>query len=135
MPYKEAVWQSLSTAKAITLRGDAIDATMHLATALLLPTVVAWLDKTTKLPRLWLPTATPVIAGETSWPLDASQKRKLGKVLRLRRGDALRVFDSSIGEWVASYEDDCVVAKERTRAPATATPLELFFAPIKKKRT
>ena len=41
-------------------------------------------DKATKLPRLWLPTAAPVIAGETAWPLDAAQRRKLGKVLRLR---------------------------------------------------
>ena len=108
---------------------------MHLTTAILLQTVAAWQDKATKLPRLWLPTAAPVIAGETAWPLDAAQRRKLGKVLRLRRGDALRVFDSGMGEWLASYEDDCVIAKEKTRAPATATPLELFFAPIKKKRT
>ena len=138
LPYKEAVWQSLSAAKAIILGEhhalDAVDATMHLITAILLQTVVAWQDKATKLPRLWLPTATPVIAGETAWPLDASQKRKLGKVLRLRRGDALRVFDSGMGEWVASYEDDCVVAKEQTREATPATPLELFFAPIKKKR-
>jgi len=108
---------------------------MRLTTALLLQTVAAWQDKATKLPRLWLPTTAPVIAGETSWPLDASQKRKLGKVLRLRRGDALRVFDSSIGEWVASYEDDRVVAKEQTREATSPIPLELFFAPIKKKRT
>ena len=110
---------------------------MHLTTALLLQTVVAWgpQDKATKLPRLWLPTAAPVIAGETAWPLDAAQRRKLGKVLRLRRGDELRVFDGSIGEWLASFEDDCVIAKERTRDPTPATPLELFFAPIKKKRT
>ncbi len=110
---------------------------MHLTTAILLQTVVAWgpQDKATKLPRLWLPTTTPVIAGETSWPLDAAQRRKLGKVLRLRRGDELRVFDGSIGEWLASFEDDRVVAREQTREAATATPLELFFAPIKKKRT
>ena len=92
-------------------------------------------DKATKLPRLWLPTATPVIAGETAWPLDAAQRRKLGKVLRLRRGDELRVFDGGMGEWLASYEDDCVIAKEQTREATTAPPLELFFAPIKKKRT
>ena len=113
---------------------NAVDATMHLTTAILLQTVVAWQDKATKLPRLWLPTTAPVTAGATAWPLDASQKRKLGKVLRLRRGDALRVFDSGMGEWLASYEDDRVVAKEQTRAPAPSTPLELFFAPIKKKR-
>ena len=131
--------------KAITLgeqspterSGDAIDATMHLTTAILLHTAAAWgpRDKATKLPRLWLPTAAPVIAGETTWPLDAAQRRKLGKVLRLRRGDELRVFDRGMGEWLASYEDDCVVARERTREPTPATPLELFFAPIKKKRT
>ena len=109
---------------------------MHLTTALLLQTVVAWgPDKATKLPRLWLPTTTPVIAGETSWPLDAAQRRKLGKVLRLRRGDELRVFDSSMGEWLATYEDDRVLAKEQTRQATPTTPLELFFAPIKKKRT
>ncbi len=111
---------------------------MHLTiTAILLQTVIAWgpQDKATKLPRLWLPTATPVIAGETAWPLDAAQRRKLGKVLRLRRGDELRVFDGGMGEWLASYEEDCVIAKERTREAATATPLELFLAPIKKKRT
>ena len=110
---------------------------MHLTTALLLQTVVAWApqDKATKLPRLWLPSQTPVVPDETAWPLDAAQRRKLGKVLRLRRGDELRVFDGGMGEWLASFEDDCVVAREQTRAPTTATPLELFFAPIKKKRT
>ena len=46
----------------------------------------------------------------------------------------MRVFDSGMGEWVASYEDDCVVAKEQTREATPATPLELFFVPIKKKR-
>ena len=108
-----------------------------LIAAILLPTALSWgpQDKATKLPRLWLPTAAPIVPGETAWALDAAQRRKLGKVLRLRRGDELRVFDSSIGEWVASYEDDRVVAREQTRAPTTATPLELFFAPIKKKRT
>ena len=80
------------------------------------------------------PVAAAILASGGS-PLDAAQRRKLGKVLRLRRGDALRVFDGGMGEWLASYEEDCVIAKERTRAPATATPLELFFAPIKKKRT
>ena len=44
-------------------------------------------------------------------------------------------YRKGMGEWLASFEDDRVVAKERTRAPTTATPLELFFAPIKKKRT
>ena len=54
-----------------------------LIAAILLLQTSAWgpQDKATKLPRLWLPTATPVIAGETSWPLDAAQRRKLGKVL------------------------------------------------------
>ena len=110
---------------------------MHLTTAILLQTVVAWgpQDKATKLPRLWLPTAAPVVPGETAWALDAAQRRKLGKVLRLRRGDALRVFDSGMGEWLATFEDDRVLAKAQTRAPAPTTPLELFFAPIKKKRT
>ena len=111
---------------------------MHqLIAAILLLQTKAWgpQDKATKLPRLWLPTATPVIAGETAWPLDAAQRRKLGKVLRLRRGDELRVFDSGMGEWLATFEDDRVLAKEQTREPTPATPLELFFAPIKKKRT
>jgi 16S rRNA (uracil1498-N3)-methyltransferase len=104
--------------------------------ALLLHTAGAWgpQDKATKLPRLWLPTSAPVVAGETSWPLDAAQQRKLGKVLRLRRGDELRVFDGGVGEWVASFEDDCVVAKHQTREPEVRPQLELFFAPIKKKR-
>ena len=112
---------------------------MHhrLITAILLSTALSWgpQDKATKLPRLWLPTAAPVIAGETAWPLDAAQRRKLGKVLRLRRGDELRVFDGGMGEWLASFEDDCVIAKEQTREATPSTHLELFFAPIKKKRT
>ena len=33
------------------------------------------------------------------------------------------------------YEDDRVVAERQTREATPATPLELFFAPIKKKRT
>ena len=108
----------------------------RLIAAILVLQTAAWgQDKATKLPRLWLPTATPVVPGETSWPLDAAQRRKLGKVLRLRRGDALRVFDSGMGEWLASYEEDCVVAQEQTREATSPIPLELFFAPIKKKRT
>ena len=47
----------------------------------------------------------------------------------------MRVFDSGMGEWLASYEEDCVIAKEQTREAKPSTPLELFFAPIKKKRT
>ena len=46
----------------------------------------------------------------------------------------MRVFDSSIGEWLATYKEDCVVAQERTREATSPIPLELFFAPIKKKR-
>ena len=112
--------QSCGCQNAITLREH-----MHrLIAAILLPTALSWgpQDKATKLPRLWLPTATPVIAGETAWPLDAAQRRKLGKVLRLRRGDELRVFDGGMGEWLASFEDDCVVAKNGRGQPRRLHP-------------
>ena len=46
----------------------------------------------------------------------------------------MRVFDSAIGEWLATYEDDRVLAQEQTREATSPIPLELFFAPIKKKR-
>ena len=46
----------------------------------------------------------------------------------------MRVFDSGMGEWLATFEEDRVLAQEQTRAPAPSIPLELFFAPIKKKR-
>lgn len=98
---------------------------------------VAALKKTLTLPRVWIgdgPAAAPE-PGATAWALAPGQRRHLRTVLRRRDGDGVRVFGKALGEWAATLEGDRLVADRETRPPVTdSTRLELFFAPLRKKR-
>ena len=98
---------------------------------------------TSKLPRLWL--GDDVAATEGSrWELSAAQHRYLSTVMRLRVGDEVRCFGAAMGEWVgtvaASDRKGTTVAASRSTRPPRSAPssgerLELYFAPLRKKRT
>ena len=122
---KSTAWGSSTTPQ------NAIDATMRLIAAILLQTAAAWgpQDKATKLPRLWLPTATPVIAGERA-PGPSTRPSGASWARCCACGGATRCacLIVAMGEWLASYEDDRVVAKEQTREAAPATPGALLRA-------
>lgn len=72
--------------------------------------------------------------------LDAERSHYIARVLRLREGDLVGVFNGREGEWNArltsvrqqAVEIECV---ERTRAQCDAPDLWLLFAPLKKSRT
>ncbi|MGH6950416.1 MAG: 16S rRNA (uracil(1498)-N(3))-methyltransferase [Vitreimonas sp.] len=73
-------------------------------------------------------------------PLDENQARHIGLVLRLERGDILRVFNATDGEWRAHVSGrtkrGMSVRVEELLRPVRATPdLELLFAPVKRHAT
>ena len=73
-------------------------------------------------------------------PLDESQARHVGLVLRLELGDILRVFNATDGEWRAHVSGrtkrGMSVRVEELLRPVRATPdLELLFAPVKRHAT
>lgn len=73
-------------------------------------------------------------------PLDESQARHVGLVLRLELGDILRVFNATDGEWRAHVSGKTKrgmsVRVEELLRPVRATPdLDLLFAPVKRHAT
>ena len=72
--------------------------------------------------------------------LDAERSHYIAKVLRLREGDLVGIFNGRDGEWNArltsvrqqAVETECV---ERTRAQCSTPDIWLLFAPLKKSRT
>lgn len=81
----------------------------------------------------------PLGQGQTV-PLDRDMAHYLFGVMRLGRGDALRVFNGRDGEWLARIEEtgkrSGALRVERQTAPQGNPPdLWLLFAPIKKART
>ena len=102
--------------------------------------------KKNRCPRLWLGdhVAPPLETDGCLWrELEEHQVQYLSRVMRLKDGDLVRVFGALAGEWIArlSYggsrkKSAWVSAVEQTRPPAAmTTPLELCFAPLRKKRT
>ena len=75
----------------------------------------------------------------TDITLSAHHAHYLGNVLRLKAGDAVRVFNGNDGEWRAEV---AVLAKrkgtlsitEQLRAPSAAPDIWLCFAPVRKHR-
>lgn len=72
--------------------------------------------------------------------LDEAQAKYLTRVLRLGRGDRVRVFNGRDGEWAAeldTVEGRTVLLKALAplRDQATTPDLVLMFAPLKKART
>ncbi|KAJ8599757.1 hypothetical protein CTAYLR_003398 [Chrysophaeum taylorii] len=97
-------------------------------------------------PRLWVGDGVPgptEFGGE--WiELNAEQFHYVSRVMRLRDGDVVRVFGEMMGEYAASLEfrgtgrraSAWLSPLKSTRAPpCPQAPLELVFAPLRKKRT
>ncbi len=73
----------------------------------------------------------------TGVELSAAQAHYLGHVLRMARGDDVRLFNGCDGEWRAVIDRigraSCdVLVTERTRAHETGPDLWLLFAPVKR---
>lgn len=88
-------------------------------------------------PRLFVPT---VLQANTEITLDAGQSNYLVKVMRLRAGDPVRLFNGQNGEWQAEMANAdkraCMVTpRERMREQVAAPDLELAFAPVKRTRS
>jgi 16S rRNA (uracil1498-N3)-methyltransferase len=73
-------------------------------------------------------------------PLEEGQARHVGAVLRLERGDILRVFNATDGEWRAHVSGKTkrgmsVRVEELLRAVRSTPDLDLLFAPVKRHAT
>lgn len=87
-------------------------------------------------PRLWLGDSVEQAPAE----LSAEQVQYLSRVMRLREGDVVRVFGRKMGEWAATLRFEgkrraWITPREQIRSPPEVeVPLELWFAPLRKKR-
>lgn len=113
-------------------------ATRVVLVALLVAPRAAALASAPRSPRLWLGDAddappSPVV-------LTDAQHRHVRTVLRLKVGDGVRLFGAAMGEWTGEIvESDrratSVGGAARTRPPPRRPlALELFFAPLRKKK-
>ena len=99
-----------------------------------MPATPAWPPRS--LPRLYVdpPRSAGVAVG-----LDAAQANYLGKVLRLKEGGEVLLFDGVNGEWLARVVEAgkrrmILGVVEMTRAQEAVPDLTLAFAPVKKGR-
>lgn len=80
------------------------------------------------------------LQANTEIALDPGQSAYLVKVMRLRAGDPVRLFNGRHGEWQADVakadKRACVVTpRERMREQVPVPDLELAFAPVKRSRS
>lgn len=100
-----------------------------------MPATPAWPPHS--LPRLFV--AEPLSAG-ASLTLDGGAANYLGNVLRLKAGDAVKLFDDATGEWLARVEAVerkrvALSVEEHLRPREEVPDLWLLFAPLKKQTT
>lgn len=106
------------------------------------------ITRATHLPRLYIPldAFSPTCLAEHSpkqgetCPLNAQQAYYLGTVLRRQCGDSLRVFNASLGEWLARIielrkEKGVIVLEQHLRTPNPTPDLKLAFALLKRDAT
>ena len=99
-----------------------------------MPATPAWPPRS--LTRLYV--ATPLAAGATV-SIDGAQANYLGKVMRMKVGGTLLLFDGASGEWLAEIVE-CgkkamtLAVREQTRRQEAVPDLWLAFAPVKKGR-
>jgi 16S rRNA (uracil1498-N3)-methyltransferase len=89
-----------------------------------------------RLPRLYV--EAPLAAG-TSVALSRQQVHYVANVMRLKTGDALRLFNGRDGEWLCTIESagkrDCTVTcAEQTAGHRLPCDLDYLFAPLKHAR-
>jgi 16S rRNA (uracil1498-N3)-methyltransferase len=89
-----------------------------------------------RIPRLYVD--APLAAGATV-ALRRDQAHYVGNVMRLKPGDALRLFNGADGEWlctivVAGKRDGSVTCDEQTAAHRPPPDLDYLFAPLKHAR-
>lgn len=99
-----------------------------------MPAIPAWPPASA--PRLFVD--APLTEG-ASVPLDRAQANYLLNVMRLKTGDAVRIFDDRTGEWAARIESegrrDARLVVATRLGPREAVPdLWLCVAPIKRAR-
>jgi 16S rRNA (uracil1498-N3)-methyltransferase len=99
-----------------------------------MPATPAWPPGS--LPRLYIDTA---LAGDEEIVIDAAQANYLVRVLRLKAGAQVKLFDDRTGEWLAELahigKRDAVLRVEgKLREREDVPDLWLCFAPIKKGR-
>ncbi len=88
-------------------------------------------------PRLYV---EPDLGGGTRLPLDRTQQNYLGNVLRLKKGEAVLVFNGRHGEWRARLVEGTnrksmvLAVDEQVRAQTPASDLHYLFAPLKHAR-
>ena len=82
-------------------------------------------------PRLFV--TAPLAPGGTA-ALSGDQAHYLSRVMRLRQGDAVRLFNGRDGEWLAELEGEGARCSERLRPQAGSGEAWLLFAPPKKDR-
>lgn len=90
------------------------------------------------IPRIWL--AQTLDEGETVILSDSDRLHHLRDVLRLKRGEAVTLFNSTSGEYTASITDVgrsaitfAMGSRQRTAAPLVAR--HILFAPLKRQAT
>lgn len=92
--------------------------------------------KLSRTPRLYLKNLVP---GATLAELSAGQAHYLSRVMRLGKGDAVRVFATMAGEWLAHIETigksaGRVRLVEQLRDAQSPGDIEYLFAPLKTAR-
>lgn len=68
--------------------------------------------------------------------IDSKQAHYLSKVMRLKQGDKILVFNEDDGEYIsdivnAGSKNFQLLVKDKTQAPIKSKPLSLYFAPVK----
>jgi 16S rRNA (uracil1498-N3)-methyltransferase len=89
-----------------------------------------------RIPRLYV--EAPLAAG-TSVPLSRQQAHYVANVMRLKPGDALRLFNGRDGEYLCTIEtagkrDGAVTCTEQTAGHREPPDLDYLFAPLKHAR-
>ncbi|NNC38608.1 MAG: 16S rRNA (uracil(1498)-N(3))-methyltransferase [Acidimicrobiales bacterium] len=88
------------------------------------------------LPRLYIPES---LGPDSKIDLPQSQAHYLSKVMRLKPGSAVRVFNGQDGEWLSKIVEigkrDVLIDVVKKLRPASSTPdIWVLFAPVKKSR-
>ena len=89
-------------------------------------------------PRLYVPAD---LMAEGPVALDEAQAKYLFRVMRMKEGDKVRLFNGRDGEWLASISEilgkasGMLRVEEQLRQQSRLTDLHLYFAPLKKTRT